>query len=77
MSATVSSGYEWGGDPLAEARAKARENNACPVNFVDRFTSEHWDCWEICSWFDCKECVATPEDFGFRDGDGQSDGGCV
>lgn len=56
-----------GDDPLAEAREKAAAAGECPINHVDRFTSNHWDCWEICSWFDCEVCVATPEDFGWRD----------
>ena len=55
----------WADDPLAKARAEAAIAGECPVNYVDDFASEHWDCWEICSWFKCKECVATPEDMGF------------
>lgn len=61
-------GY-WASDPLAEARAKAAAAGECPVNHVDEFTSEHSDCWAICSMFDCEVCVATPEDFGWHDPD--------
>lgn len=61
-------GY-WDSDPLAEARARAAAAGECPVNHVDEFTSEHSDCWAICSMFDCEVCVATPEDFGWHDPD--------
>ena len=58
----------WDQDPLEPVMAKARELGRCPVGLVDEFTSEHWDAFEICSWFECESCVATPDDFGCAEG---------
>lgn len=59
------SDLRWASDPLEPVRRQALELGLCPIGLVDEFTSEHWDVCEICSWFDCEVCVATPEDFGF------------
>lgn len=45
--------------PGAEEGAKG-----CPAARVPRLESERWDFFEICSWFDCAECVAEPADLG-------------
>lgn len=57
----------WTNDPLAEAREKAAAAGECPINHIDQFARNHWDTSEICSWFDCEVCVATPEDLGLHD----------
>ena len=64
----------WIQDPLDPVREIARELELCPVSLVDEFTSEHWDAFEICSWFECEKCVATPEDFGFSEGTDDDEG---
>ena len=57
------------GDPLETARKSAAAAGECPINHIDQFARDHWDCCEICSWFNCEACVATPEDFGWHDPD--------
>jgi len=42
----------------------AIEAGACPIGYVDQSCSERWSVDEICGWFSCAECVATPRDFG-------------
>lgn len=55
----------WFDDPVACARTKGKSEGVCPMRFIDERASNHWDVFEICSWFKCDECVAEPEDFGW------------
>lgn len=52
-------------NPIREAAIEAGKAGACPLGYVGQFALEHWATDEICSWFGCAECVATPRDLGY------------
>lgn len=51
-------------------RANGRKYERCPIGDVDAFASEHWYADGLRGMFRCQSCVATPEDLGYRDPDG-------
>jgi hypothetical protein len=55
------------GDPFEDAARRAEAKGICPVNELEGFYTDHWDRDSLCSGFKCRECVATPEDFGWPD----------
>lgn len=52
-------------DAIADAAEEAKKLGVCPMSRVSGYYSEHWSVDEICSWFACTECLATPRDFGY------------
>ena len=50
---------------IREIELLARKAKVCPVSMLDEYSSNHWDFCALCAEFNCKECVATPEDFGY------------
>ena len=56
--------------PVEAAAERARPLGICPINMLDDFYTNHWDHDSLCAGFDCRECVATPEELGcFEDWD--------
>ena len=58
-----------GADPFERAWAEAAELGVCPVCLVEGFYKETCDFDTLCDAFECDECVATPEDMGWRPDD--------
>lgn len=51
--------------PFEVAAERARPLGLCPVNMLEDFYTNHWDHDSLCACFDCRECVASPEDLGY------------
>ena len=51
-------------NPFEAVREQAQRANACPIEFLDDFYTNHWDVSSLCGAFECRECVADPMDIG-------------
>ena len=51
--------------PVEVAAERARALGLCPIDMLEDFYTNHWDHDSLCAGFDCRECVAAPEDLGY------------